>query len=113
MLDMSSELYNLQGQIRIDIQHSIIIMSHHPHSIFRHSEGNVRRSYPVENFVPCFYIIQRTGNLMKRNSRTMKNVSNLRYSNSLTVRQPFASHFASVPQTIEPIIVNGTNRLQI
>ena len=86
-------------------------MTHHAQAIVFHGVGDAGGIDPVRDFVRGHRIVlQRAGNLEKRDFAAVEDVGDFRHRTSLTVGQPFSGHFRAVAQAIEPVIVNGRGR---
>ena len=111
---MSAEMSALLSEVRVNIEHSPVVMAHHPQTVVFHGVSDPGGANPFRNFSPgCRVVVKRACYLEKRNAAAVEDIGDFRHRTSLAVGQPFSGHLGAVAQAIEPVIVNGRRGTQI
>src|SRR2546429_6630837 len=93
--DATPKISALLREVRIDVEHSSVIMAHHSEAVVFHRVGNSARIYPTGNLIPRQWVVlEHTGDLEKRDPAATKYIRDFRHGTSLAISQPFAGHSA-------------------
>ena len=105
---MSTKMGILLGEIRINIKHAAIVMTHAAQTIISHYIGDFSCLYPLGYFIPALWVtVQYAGNLMELNADSVKHVGYLRHRAGRTKGKPFAGHLGTVGHSIERGVINS------
>src|SRR6185369_12792926 len=98
----------LLGKVGINVEHSTVVVAHRTEPVSFHNVSHARSFHPLRDFIPGNWIVfQYAGHLKKRNAAAIENVGNLGNRTSRAVCQPLASHFGTVSEFVEGLVIDG------
>jgi hypothetical protein len=106
--DVSPEVGTLLGEVRVDVEHTAVVIAHDAKTVVLHRMGYASSFDPFTNLDPGDWVIfQHARDLEEGDTTAIENVRNLRHWASLAVSEPLTRHFCAVAKTIESFVVDS------
>ena len=111
---MGTEDGALEREVGVDVQHSIVIVSHHAETVVLHPVDHARSIDPGADLIPAFRIIlQLTRDLMKGHPGACQHIGDFRNGACSAVGQPLTGHCGTVSDEVKRGVVERRLRREI
>ncbi len=112
-LEVTAEDPGQAGEVRIDVQHPLVVVAEYPDPRIAERGANPHGIDPGGDLLPGVLLLQPTRYQIIFNLTIVENIGDLRRAAGLAVGQPLSGHHPAVTQGVEALVVDGRDRLEI